>query len=82
MKIPMIKEWFMQVLRMTKKGYHAKSNPELDQIVTKWHESFEATRVARKALYIAEKWLELANKEFTVVDKEWQAYEKKNGAPK
>jgi len=82
MKIPMIKEGFMKVLRMTKKGYHAKSNPELDQIVSKWHESFEATRVARKAFYIAEKKLELANKQFTVVDKEWQAYEKKNGAPK
>ena len=82
MKIPMIKEVIMKVLRMTKKGYHAKSNPELDQIVTKWHDNFEATRVARKALYIAEKKLELANKQFTVVDKEWQAYEKKNGAPK
>ena len=78
----MIKECFMKVLRMTKKGYHADSNPELDQIVTKWHESFEATRVARKAFYIAEKKLELANKQFTVVDKEWQSYEKKNGAPK
>jgi len=82
MKIQMIKERFMKVLRMTKKGYHAESNPELDQIVTKWHETFEATKVARKAFYIAEKKLELANKEFTVVDKEWQAYEKKNGAPK
>ena len=78
----MIKEGFMKVLRMTKKGYHADSNPELDQIVTKWHETFEATRVARQGISAAALASALANDEFKKADQEWQAYEKKNGAPK
>ena len=72
----------MKVFRMTKKGYHAESNPELDQIVTKWHETFEATRVARKEIAAAALAAAMANDEFQKADQEWQAYEKLNGAPK
>ena len=78
----MIKEGFMKVLRMTKKGYHAKSNPELDKIVTKWNETFEATRVARQGISAAALAAALANDEFKKADQEWHDYEKKNGTPK
>ena len=78
----MIKEVIMKVLRMTKKGYHAKSNPELDKIVTKWNETFEATRVARQGISAAALAAALANDEFKKADQEWHDYEKKNGTPK
>ena len=78
----MIKEGFMKVLRMTKKGYHAESNPELDKIVTRWNETFEATRVARQEISAAALAAALANDEFKKADQEWHDYEKKNGTPK
>jgi hypothetical protein len=70
----------MEIFRMNKKGYLAKSDPEVDRIYTEWLEKFEKTRAIRKEIKDAEARLAKASAEFLEVHHYWEAYEKENGA--
>ena len=81
MKIPMIRECFMKVLRINKKG-NLEENPELNRIATEWNDKFEVTRAIRKEIAAAEDRLSVAHNDFLKINKEWELYEKLNGKRK